>query len=336
MQRRWEKLNTATIALPDHRDFRVQASCGVAWYPDDETNFDMLWRFADFAMYKVKHETKGVLKNFDKNIYSVDSILMSGRDALRRMLDEGLVKYFFQPIVSAKTGKIHGYELLMRPQVPELSSPQAALRVAKEQSMLHRVEEMTWIRGLAAARQMQREGRLSPDVKLFINSIASQKNSERMENRVKEAYGDLLSHVVMELTESETSNDSYTAHKIQAIRSMGGKVAIDDYGTGYNSELALMRIDCDYVKLDSSFVRNVDINRDQQSMARGLIYYARSRNIAVLCEGVETVEEMNTLMLIGIDYMQGFLFGRPQEFPCQPEPKAIEALMRGIQKENEE
>lgn len=326
IQERWKTLLQATIILPEDRVYRVQASGGMAWYPEDSRSFTSLLRFADFAMYKVKHEKKGMLQSFDRESYSVDSILMSGRDALRRMLDEKLVKYVYQPIVSARDGQVMGYEMLMRPLVPELSTPGSVLRVAKEQGMLHYVEKMTWFGTFASAQRMRERGLLAQDTRVFVNSLPSQLMDEEDERRLLVGYESLLPHVVMEITENEINNESYTRHKMDIVRNQGGQIAIDDYGTGYNSELALMRLDVDYVKLDISFVRNVDTDRDQQSMVKGLISYARRRGIAVLCEGVETRAEMETLLSFGVDYLQGFYFGRPQDEPQPPAQQAVDAL----------
>lgn len=312
----WDRLTTATIQLPDNRIYPVNASGGVAWYPNDGDSYEALMHYADFAMYKAKHGRKGMLETFDPAVYSQDAVLVSGRDALRRMLDDNLVRYVYQPIVSMKDGSILGYELLMRAQVPELTSPAAVLRVAKEYGMLHHIERMTWFSALSSARKMQARGLLGPDTKLFINSLSNQHLDAADERLLFTAYEDLIPRVVMELTEEESYNKEYTDHKVSMMRSYGAQVAIDDYGTGYNSEVALMRTESDYVKVDMSFVRDVDSRPDKQTMMKSLVAYARSRGMTVLCEGVETAAELATLYGFGAEYVQGYYLGRPQEEPA--------------------
>jgi EAL domain-containing protein (putative c-di-GMP-specific phosphodiesterase class I) len=104
---------------------------------------------------------------------------------------------------------------------------------------------------------------------------------------------------------------------------------IDDYGTGYNSELALVDIPCEYVKMDASFVRDVHRDTNKQALAKNLVNYAHARGIAVLAEGIETRDEMEAIISFGVDYLQGFYLGMPREKPQQVLP-AVRAEIRGM------
>lgn len=330
----WAELASRSIPLPDGSQGRFRFSGGLAWYPDDSDALQDLIHYADFAMYKVKQNTKGSLSPFDRRVYSEDAFLVNAREGLNRMIDEQLVHYAYQPIICARTGEVRGYELLMRPDVPELRNPNSVLRLAKAQGQLHHIERMTWFLALESARQMQREGRLMPGTKLFINSIANQVLSDEEEAYIVEHYGDLLSQVVLEVTESEDNNMDYTRRKLSFIRSHHGEVALDDFGTGYNSELALVIIRSDYVKLDVSFVRGVDSDSDKQALVRNLISYARKRDIAVLAEGVESRTEMVTLIAFGVDYIQGYYVGRPEHLP-QDVDNIVRREIRALHKPTE-
>lgn len=322
IRRCWNELGSRTLTLLDGMEYRLRASAGVAWYPSDALDLDTLIRYADFAMYKVKQGIKGNMEFFCLADYEKDAYMLSAREALNRMVDDGMVRYYFQPIVSARNGTIYGYELLMRPQVDELTNPAAVLRLAKSQSMLHHIERMTWFCALRDARRMKEKGLLLPGQHLFINSIADQVLTRDEEERMWEVYQDLLGDCVMEITESEANDAGYTAHKIDVMRKKHGQVAIDDYGTGYNSELSLLQIECQYVKLDISFVRDVDRDQDKQDMIRNLMSYARNRGTYVLAEGVETESELRVLMDFGVDYLQGYFLGKPNEEPQQVDPRA--------------
>ncbi len=313
----WAQVATQGLLLPDGSFYRFRASGGLAWYPDDATTLSKLLHYADFAMYKVKQESKGSLARFDMSVYTEEAFLINAREALDRLIDNQLMHYAYQPVVEVKSGEIWGYELLMRPDVPELKSPGAVLRLAKAQGKLHHIERITWFCGLESAKMNIERGMLKKGTKLFINSIASQKMDLVERQHVIDCYSDILPNVVLEVTESEDNNEDFTQRKIKFIRSNGGMVAIDDYGTGYNSELALVQIPCDIVKVDASFVRNVDTDINKQALVKNLISYARARNIAVLAEGVETREEMETLIGFGVDYLQGFYLGMPREKPQQ-------------------
>lgn len=313
----WEQVSTQGIVLPDGSFYRFRASGGMAWFPDDADTLSKLLHYADFAMYKVKQDAKGNLRQFDKALFSEESYLIDARAALDRLIDNKLLHYAYQPIVSVKTAELWGYELLMRPDVPELKNPGAVLRLAKEQGKLHHIERLTWHCSLESAKLMIERGLMSKDMKLFINSIASQKMDLVERQHVIDCYSDLLPQVVLEVTEAEDNNKDYTDRKMKFIRGNGGEVAIDDYGTGYNSELALVEIPCEYVKVDASFVRDVDKDPNKQALVKNLMSYAKARDIAVLAEGVETRAEMETLIAFGVDYLQGFYLGMPREKPQQ-------------------
>lgn len=317
IQNAWSQVSTQGLVLPDGSFYRFRASGGVAWYPDDAPTLSKLLHYADFAMYKVKQENKGNLEHFNHDIYTEEAFLINAREALDRLIDNQLMHFAYQPIVSVQDGELWGYELLMRPDVPELKSPGAVLRLAKAQGKLHHIERITWFGGLESARLMIDRGLMNRNMKLFINSIASQKMDLVERQHVIDCYSDLLPQVVLEVTESEDNNMDFTQRKMNFIRGNGGEVAIDDFGTGYNSELALVNIPCEYVKVDASFVRGVDKDTNKQALVKNLISYARARSIYVLAEGVETRDEMETLINFGVDYLQGFYLGMPREKPQQ-------------------
>ncbi len=311
----WQQIMQLGIQLPDGRFYRFRCSGGVAWYPSDARDVPTLIHYADFAMYKVKQSAKGVLEHFDRSVYTEDAFLVNARDALNQLIDKQLLHYAFQPIVDARTGDIYGYELLMRPDVPELRTPSSTLRLAKAQGLLHHIERLSWYEGLRTVRTMQERGLLSPNTRIFLNSIANQVLDDEEEEHLLAEFRDLLPSVTLEVTESEENNMAYTARKLSFVRDHGGMVAIDDYGTGYNSEMALMLIDTDFVKVDISFIRNVDSDPDKQQLVRNLISYARRKNIMVLGEGVETRAELETLISFGMDYLQGYYLSHPSSNP---------------------
>ncbi|MEG2208079.1 MAG: diguanylate cyclase, partial [Clostridia bacterium] len=226
----WEKLISESLLLPDGTRYKVRASAGIAWYPQDSEEFVQLVHYADFAMYCAKNTAKGSIKEFCRSDYGEAGYLFNGSRALDRLLDDRLVRYMLQPIVSAADGGVMGYELLMRPMVEELISPLALLNLAKRQGKLYHVERLTWNMALDTAQRLEREGKLAPDVRLFINSIANQLLSEEDESVVFQLYGELYHRLVVEITEEEQNNEQHTANKLLRIKRFGGQVAIDDFG----------------------------------------------------------------------------------------------------------
>lgn len=334
IQRGWQAITCSGLTLPDDTFIRFQMSGGMAMYPDDSTDWNELERFADFAMYTVKHGAKGVLAAFNRDVYSEDAFLINGRNALNKLIGSQKTSFDYQPVVSARTGEVLGYELLLRPNMPELPNPTTVLRLAKSQGMLRHIERMTWFGALASAREMSRCGALPGDALIFINSIGDQRMKPEDAAVLNDQYGDLFRRLVVEITESERNDLEITQEKCIFMRERGGRIAIDDYGTGYNSELLLVSVNADFVKVDNSFIHNVDVEVDKQVLVRNLISYARRKGIAVLAEGVETREEMQTLIGFGIDYLQGFYLGRPSETP-QPLSETVLAEIRAAQGQDE-
>lgn len=311
----WKSILRHSFTLPEGTQYRMRVSAGIAWYPSDSRDLNQLILYADFAMYKVKHSSKGTLEEFDIKDYNENSFLISGRNALDRLIDYQLIRFALQPIISSHTGNIYGYELLMRSTVSELPDPLTVLRLARAEGKLQHIERLTWMKGLEAFNTLVRNRSIPTDCYIFLNSIANQLLKEEDERLVEEEYASLLPRLVVEVTESEKSDQASTRHKIDFVRSHGGMIAIDDFGTGYSTELSLMQIAADIVKLDISLVRNVDVDQDKQALVRNIISYAKQRGMAVLAEGVETREEMSALIRFGVDYLQGFYLGRPQFQP---------------------
>ena len=311
----WQKICQSTMTLPDDTTYRLRASAGLAWYPSQGQDIATLMTQADFAMYRVKRSNKGTLKEFDPDEYRREAYLFNGEEALNRLIEAKAVRFMLQPIVRVQDGTVLGYELLMRPQTPELPTPSALLRLASQQGKLQDIEKLTWLGALETAQHYLQNGLIPPGSKVFVNSIANQTLPREQAMELQARFPDVLPLVVMEVTESEDNNLVFTHDKVSFIRGLGGQVAIDDFGTGYNSEVALVRIEADYVKVDISLVRNVDTDGDKQALIRNLIGYARARGISVLAEGVETEGEMRELALLGVDQMQGYFFAKPSYHP---------------------
>ncbi len=313
-----EGVRHAAFLLPDHSRINVRASAGVAWYPDHATSYEKLLKYADFAMYQVKNTTKGEFGEFDVERYNRDAYLFHNQEEINRLIDQEQVAFHFQPIVDARTGEVFGYEALMRPTIPTIKSPGEVLMLAKTQSKLYGIERLTWRRGLADFEQLTD---LSPTVRLFVNSISNQLLNEKDSRRIRERFFHLLPRVVIEITEEERSTEAEINNKLKWAADWGCQVALDDFGTGYNSETALLLINPDFVKLDISIVHHVDSDINRRKLLQNMLSYAESRGTGVIAEGVETSAELQTLIEMGVDYVQGYYIAKPQ---ARPEPIPVQ------------
>ncbi len=316
--------NTA-MPLPDNTPFRVRASAGIAWYPENSDSWEDLVHFADFAMYAVKNTAKGLFNEFNPETYRQDSYLMRNKELLNKLIEERLVDYAFQPIVNAVTGELFAYEALMRSRLRAFNNPIEILTIARSQSKLYQIERLTWTLSL---RDFRRHKTVPANCKLFVNSIASEHLSPEDILELEKEYGDTLSRVVVELTEEERGNAYSTHVKKQCSERWHAEIALDDFGNGYNGDSMLLAVDPDYIKIDMSIVRNIHMDKDRQQLLKNILVYAHGRHIQVIAEGVETADEMETLIQSGVDYLQGYYLGVSY---LQPQP-VLPERRREIQK----
>lgn len=324
-----EEFLQSSCLVADGTHFKVRGSMGMSWYPDDSESYELLMKYADFAMYTVKHSTKGEVAEFDMHSYSADAVLLTGVEELNRIIEERSVMYAFQSIVSAKTGEIYGYEALMRVQSSMFQSPLELLRAAKSSAKLYEIERLTWMKSLADFQALIDAGYIEKTAHIFINSIATCELDDSDLQAIETAHADLISRVVLEILESENGNETFIAHKKAYMKKWNAQIALDDCGTGYNSEYALLSIQPNMIKIDRSIISGCDKDASRRMIINNLVKLARTKQILVLAEGVETEEEMKTVIACGVDLLQGYYLGRPMFEPKLIAPditKMIQAL----------
>ena len=328
IERVHDTLVHSTCLLPNGSHFKIRASAGVAWYPDDADSYEALMKYADFAMYTIKHTTKGEIAEFDMKAYMQDSVLLTGMQEMNRIFDENGVRYAFQSIVDARTGEIYGYEALMRVQSEIFRSPLDLIRTAKSAARLYEIERMTWLNSLEGFQQQIDAGHIAENSHLFLNTISNACIRIVDVEPIEAKYAHLLPQIVVEILEGEDINQEYLELKKDYIKKWNGQLALDDFGTGYNSEYALLTIQPNIIKIDRSIISNCDKDPSRQMIINNLIELARAKHIRVLGEGVETEEEMQTLISCGIDLLQGYYLARPVFEPEPLKPELVEKIRR--------
>lgn len=327
------RLLESYITVPGGEHIRLRASAGIAWYPDDAAYLDELIKYADFAMYEIKSTKKGDIKEFNRERYQKNSLLFTGKEELNRLIEvEGMVRYIFQPIVEVRSGEIFGYEALMRPQIDSLRSPEDVMRLAKAQSKLYQVEKVTWNVALSELMQQWKPG---DDYRIFINSVPNHVLEERDTQELENKYEHLLKRVIIEIIESEQTDKSCMETKCEWAKKHGASIALDDFGTGYSNESTLLYINPDYVKLDMSIITNIHKDEGRQKIVEGLLAYTKSHGIKVIAEGIDCYEEMQTLIRLGVDYMQGWYLARGQ-YAITDIPEELKAQIRECVKKVQE
>ena len=326
-----EQLLQSSCLLADGTHFKIRASMGIAWYPDDAQTYELLMKYADFAMYTIKHSKKGGLAEFDLSTYNTDSVLLTGVEEMNRIIDERSVRYAFQSIVSARTGEVCGYEALMRPQSSIFQTQLELLRTAKTGAKLYEIERLTWMKALDDFQAQIDAGHIAPNSYIFINSISNCVLEEEDIRILETEHANLLSHIVLEIVEGENSNEEYAFRKMSRMKKWNAQVALDDFGVSYNSEHILSTIRPNIVKIDRTIISGCDKDISRRTIISSLVKLARTQHILVLAGGVETEDELKAVISCGVDLVQGYYINRPL-FEPEPPAKEISDLMRHLAK----
>lgn len=297
------------IPTPDQKMHKIRTSIGIACYPQDADNINDLLKYADYAMYQAKKYNKGSTQEFNKDSYLKNIYIFEKMELLNKLIEEELVHFAFQPIVNLHNGSIYGYEALMRSKMEEFSSPAEILSVGEPQSKLYQIEKLT-IKGVL--EWVEANFDLLEDKKIFLNSLAGQLLKTSDLNYLKDRFSGLFSNVVFEIMESGTEDDKIVIQKADSVRKeFGSLVAIDDFCTGHSNNFRLLHLAPDIVKIDKSFIENLHSDQDKQNILSNIIAFCNSKNIKVLAEGVETSEELQSVVDLGFDLVQGYYFSKP-------------------------
>ena len=314
-------LQRSVSILPNGKQLHISISGGIAWYPTDGHDLLTLKKYADFAMYQVKHSHKGRMCDFDIGSYHQEAYAAQTQQDFERLLQEELVSYHFQPIYSARSGRVAAYEALMRVDLPTLHSPAQVMQLAHETGRLYEIERITVFHSSEIFQRMQAQGLLQSDALLFINSIANVSLTVEDVEEYAQRCPELLKRLVVEITEQEDLDRACLERK-RNVPGFSGSFALDDYGSGYSNELNLLELSPRYIKIDISIVRGIDTDRDKQQIVSNIVAYAHARSMQLIAEGIETEAQLRTVIGLGVDLLQGYYLSRPAAVPAPIAPAA--------------
>ena len=314
-----------TVLLPNGNKMNLSASIGISWYPQDSIYFDFLKKYADFAMYQVKKSTKGNLAEFDKALYEDEKHDRQMHLEFYQLIEKEQLTYHFQPILSAKNGEIIAYEALMRSQLATLKNPEMILRIAREENKLEDVERICIFKSTETFDQLRKNKLVKEDALLFINSIASVSLNDEDRERFHRYFSHIQSQIVVEVTEEENMSEEALIRK-RETKGFSGMFALDDYGSGYNTEINLLNLSPKYIKIDLTIVRNIDKDFDKQQLVSNIVEYAHQREGYIIAEGIETKEELLKVLELGVDYLQGYYLSCPQLNPQEVSNESIKTI----------
>ncbi len=310
------------------KEYFVEVNCGCTVLdPGWNGALEGYIKFANSEMYMNR------LKSGMGNTVKEESAPKEHYKMFSLLIEKNLFNYHFQPIVSAKTGDIYGYEALMRTDSSIGMNPLQVLDAAEHYSRMYDVEKATMFNVL---ERFASEQDSFGDRKLFINTIPGHLLNDSDIELFTEKYSHLLDRCIYELTEQNTVSDEELDRFGKLCSSSGSEktrsnIAIDDYGTGHSNIVNLMRYAPKVIKIDRFLITDIHKDQNKQMFVRSTIEFAKINGIMVLAEGVETSNELCTVIDLGVDLIQGYYTGRPAP---QPVPAIAEDIRREIIRAN--
>ena len=292
------------------------ASIGIALSSSGYDRPEDILRDADIAMYRAKENGKARYELFDHGMHARAVSRLQLESDLRQAIEQKEFCVYYQPIVSLQTGRLAGFEALVRWNHPRhgLVSPADFIPVAEETGLIVPIGEWVLNEACAHIRQWQIDSPCHRSLSLSVNLSARQVAQPDLLERIKEALDQskLNPHCLkLEITESVVmENAEAAALMFKQLRSLGVQLSIDDFGTGYSSLSYLHRFPLNYLKIDRSFVMRLTTDNDN-AIVRTISTLARNLGMEVIAEGIETEEQHQQLKMLGCEYGQGFLFSRP-------------------------
>jgi diguanylate cyclase (GGDEF)-like protein/PAS domain S-box-containing protein len=302
-------------ALPS-RTLSSSCSVGIAIYPHDGEDIAALMKNADTAMYHAKDRGRNNYQFFSADMTAKALERLTVEHDLRRAIENGEFTLHFQPQVGVLSGEVEGAEALVRWQHPErgLIAPHRFIGVAEETGLIAPLGE--WVLQAACRQAQAWHSAGHPRIKVAVNLSAGQflKQGDlvRTLNRILADTGLDPSSLELEITESLLlSNVEEHVATLQKLGRIGTPLSVDDFGTGYSSLSYLKRLPIDVLKIDRTFVRDLETDPDDAAIVSAIMALARSLKLKVVAEGVESLGQLDALRRLDCDWYQGFLFSKP-------------------------
>ena len=298
------------------RKIFISTSIGIALSENGDEQPDALLRSADIAMYEAKKEGK-VSKVFNASMYVKALKRLELENGLRRAIDNGELRVYYQPKVLLSTGRIVGMEALARWEHPErgLIYPEEFVPLAEETGLIIPLGRWILRETCRQAREWQKRYSAAPPLDTSVNLSIKQFQNPDLVLELTETLQEFElppSYLQLEITESVVAGDAkYAVNLLQRLKSLGVQLAMDDFGTGYSSLASLQQFPLDCLKIDKTFVDGFGRDTQDEAIVQLVIDLAHAMGMQAIAEGVETTEQLARLRDIGCDQAQGYYFCKP-------------------------
>jgi len=306
-----------TVAYPlDVHELALTATIGIAVHPDHGHSADTLIKNAESAMYSAKEAGRNAIRFFSSEINGKALELMALESEMRNALERNQMFLVYQPQIDLLTGGIIGLEALLRWRHPDLGlvPPDKFIPIAERNGLILAIGE--WV--LRTACEQTRSWQIAglPVVPVGVNVSAIQFRSEAFASQVQNCLlqtGLCPELLDLELTETMLFDNAGTVHEcLRELQAAGVKISLDDFGTGYSSLSYLKQFRVNRLKIDRSFIKELPGNYDDAVIAKAIISMAKSLNITIIAEGVETDAQVDFLKEYACDQIQGYWFSKPE------------------------
>ncbi|MBI4716683.1 MAG: EAL domain-containing protein [Planctomycetes bacterium] len=319
-------------ALGQHEVYST-ASIGIVTSDTGAESADEVLRNADIAMYEAKMAGKARFVVFDRSMHERVRHRHDLETDLRQALAGDEMAVVYQPIVSLRTGRVDNYEALLRWNHPGrgLVMPAEFIPIAEDTGLIGSLGE--WVLRQACAQFASWRRALGPDAPaaVSVNVSRAQLVLSDLPETIRRILADTCvppACLHLEVTESAIMREAEASKRIlRNLKDVGVKIAIDDFGTGYSSLASLHQFPVDILKIDRSFIANLVRGRDFVALVQAVTQLAKNLRIAIVAEGIETVEHVELLQALDCEYGQGYLFGRPVDAALVPRFRMREMVL---------
>jgi diguanylate cyclase (GGDEF)-like protein/PAS domain S-box-containing protein len=302
------------VELEGHEVF-VSFSIGIALFPQDGASMEVLVKNADMAMYHTKSHGKNGYEFFSDNMKGLFQQQLSMENGIRRALEENQFELFYQPQVEVNSGRVCGLEALLRWHHPErgLMLPDDFVPLSEESQLIIRIGN--WVLEAACSELKKWIKAGLDDIILAVNISAAQLQQQGFVKGILEAlkrHGVPGNRLELEITENVLMHDMDKAvSRLRKLAAHGVRIAVDDFGVGYSSLGYLKSLPLNTLKIDRSFISEIQSSQDRNSIITAIIAMARELNLEIVAEGVENEGQMDYLKALNCCKAQGYLLGYP-------------------------
>jgi len=306
----------ATPFVVNQQEIVISASIGIASSTTPHTQAEDLVRDAEIAMYRAKRAGKARCEVSDTAMHANAVKRLRLETDLRKALDQGEFRVFYQPIVSLRNGQITGFEALTRWQRPQgILSPIEFIAVAEETGLIVPMNRQLLREACQHLRSWQSEFPSSPPLTMSVNITPrefAQPDLASEIGKILEQTGVDPSCLQLEIIETIAMGDAEkSGHVLAQLKALGVRLSIDDFGTGYSSLSRLRRMPVDTLKIDRAFIMHMDSDPESREIVRVIIMLAHNLGLKVVAEGTESKEHINLLKQLSCEMAQGYFFSRP-------------------------